>query len=332
MKRKSFSLVVDVIGIVLLLFAASCAVASTEPVPSREQESLTTSVIASPIPLTPTNLVANLTSSIEPTLTLAPTNTPTLTPTIESIVTEIPTAIPTPPGDDTNSQVLWLLETNNGCQLPCWWGITPGQTDWPTAQNFLSIFDSNIYEASVTSELIYYGIRIPLLPEIFQADQTELGILAHEGFVEKIFTDVSFGNTPTGYLASYTLPTFLTNYGQPSEVWMFTYRSALEGNELPFAIVLFYAEKGIAGLFSDNGERQGDIVQGCPQEDVVSFLSLWAPSLNLTFAQVINGTSALEKDYLALEDATEMDIETFYETFVNPENTICLQTPANLWH
>lgn len=325
MKRSKILTGSRTVTITVLVILIGCTTTTPTPTPLEEAMIAIQTETATSIAMTPTQ------TSPPPTPTPTPSNTPTSSPTLQPKATQTPFAISTPLGESAAEQVLWLLETNNGCELPCWWGITPGQTDWPTAQKFLSIFDSNIYEAAVTSELTYYGIRIPLLPEIFRVDQTELGILAHDGFVEKIFTDVSFGNTPPGYLTSYTLSMFLTNYGQPSEVWLFTYRSAFEGNELPFAVVLFYADEGIVGLFSDNGGRQGDIVQGCPQKDVVSFLSLWEPSLDLTFAQVINGTSALERDYLALEDATEMDIEAFYETFKNADNTTCLETPASLW-
>jgi hypothetical protein len=32
-----------------------------------------------------------------------------------------------------------------------------------------------------------------------------------------------------------------------------------------------------------------------------------------------------------LEDATNMTIESFYNTFINPKPSVCLETPANLW-
>jgi hypothetical protein len=33
----------------------------------------------------------------------------------------------------------------------------------------------------------------------------------------------------------------------------------------------------------------------------------------------------------SLEDATGMSIEQFYQTFSQPDNQTCLQTPADLW-
>jgi hypothetical protein len=333
MKNGKFLIAVKKYVISISLVLTGCTTTSPAFMPTSEPVASVNAIVVTTAQPTQTPFPAteppSATLSLTPTPT--PTNTLTPTPTIHPTATETPFAIPTPPGTNTHEQVLWLFETNNGCQLPCWWGITPGETEWQTAQEMLNIFDSNIYEASTPSGLKYYGVRIPLPPEVFSADHMELGILVDDGIAERIFTDASFGNTPPGYLTSYTLSTFLTAYGQPSEVKLFTYSSPFEEGDLPFAVALFYAEQGIVALFSDNGERQGDWVQGCPQEDPVSFLGLWAPDLGLTFEQVTKGTSALEREYLPLEEVTEMSVATFYEIFKNPDNTTCLETPASLW-
>lgn len=332
MKDREFLFTGKIFIIVISLALAGCTTTSQLPTLSREIDSSRSTAVISPIPPISTALPITPTPSQEPSLTPTSTVLPKSTPTRQPTATEAPPTISTPQGAEVTDQVLWLFETNNGCQLPCWWGITPGQTEWQTAQDLLSIFDSNIYETSAPSGLTYYGIRIPLTLEVFSADHMELGILAYDGVVAEIITDVSFGNTPPGYLTHYTLSTFLTTYGQPTEIWLFTYRSAFEEGDLPFAVALFYSEQGILALYSDNGERQSDLVQGCPQEDPVSFLSLWSPDLDLTFKQVTEGTSALDRDYLSLEEATEMDVATFYETFKSPDNTTCLETPVELWH
>jgi hypothetical protein len=35
--------------------------------------------------------------------------------------------------------------------------------------------------------------------------------------------------------------------------------------------------------------------------------------------------------YQPLETATGMDVKTFYETFKDPDNVSCLQTPVEIW-
>jgi hypothetical protein len=274
---------------------------------------------------------ATSTATIQPTM-------PTPTPTSQSIATETVISIPTPPGESRMEQVLWLYETNNGCQLPCWWGITPGQTEWSVAEEFLYRFDSNydIYESSPIPRIVYYGVSVILPQKVFSDYYTELGVLVIDGVVDTIETDVSIGDTPPGSLSQYTLSAFLSNYGEPTEVWLATYRSSPGGGPgsggiLSFVVVLFYPEQGIAALYDDLGEIADDIVRGCPQEYPVSTLKLWSPNTDFTFEQLVSSSSSFNLEYLSLEESTEMDVTTFYETFKKPDNTTCLETPTNLW-
>jgi hypothetical protein len=312
----------------LLLILAGCTVSSAAPAPLGEGLSDISTIVVTLTPsATRTLPPVTQTPSPTPALTLAPSPTPT--PTAQPTVTETPVAIPTPPGTSLTEQVLWLYETNNGCQLPCWWGMTPGQTTWPIAEEFLNRFDEDIYSASSAPRRAYYGVLIPLPTKVFGEDWSELGIVVQDDVINHIRTRVSMGNTPPGYLTQYMLSTFLTTYGQPAEVWLSTYSAPY--SDLPFRVVLFYPDQGIAALYGSNGIKQGEVVSGCPQQSPVGFLSLWGPSLTLTFEEVKSSAAAYNVDFLSLEDSTEMDVTTFYETFKNPDNSTCLETPAHLW-
>jgi hypothetical protein len=35
--------------------------------------------------------------------------------------------------------------------------------------------------------------------------------------------------------------------------------------------------------------------------------------------------------YKLLGKATEMEVETFYQTYLDPDTEICIETPAELW-
>ena len=274
--------------------------------------------------------------------TLSPTLSPTEVPvtvmataTLGTTATPPPTTvvpfISTPVGDGEREQILWLYETNNNCQLPCWWGIVPGQTEWQVAEDFLNRFDKNIYRASSPPEGMYYSVSIPLPLEIFIEEQTELSVLAQNNIIEIIDTRVSIGDTPPGYLTQYELSVFLTTYGQPSEVWLSTHSSPFEHDELPFSVALLYRDQGIVALYSDNGIKQGDMIHGCPQHNPATALSLWSPAQNITLEGVISGFAVFNRDFLPLEESTEINAVTFYEVFKVPDNTTCLETPANLW-
>lgn len=329
MKRHQFLYVISIVSSSLLLFLSGCAATSPPPTQSDTSMAVINTITASPVPSTPPLLPPTQTPSLTPSL--MPTSDAILVPTVQPVAMETPAAIPTPPNDEIKQQVLWLFETNNGCQLPCWWGITPGQTKWSTAEEFLHRFDRDIYSSSSTPGLVYYGVTIPLPTEVFAEDRAELGISVRNGIVEFIDTRVSMGNTPSRYLTQFTLSPFLTIYGQPAEIWLSTYSSPFEHNDLPFRVVLFYPNQGIAALYSDNGIRRGDVVRGCPQQGPASFLSLWHAALDLSFEEVKSGAAVFSEDFLSLEESTTIDVSTFYETFKRPDNTTCLETPADLW-
>lgn len=320
----------------MLLIPVGCTVSTPLPTPPSVGSPAASTIVISRessthLPETQPSLTASSTTPTPTVTTTVPPTTPTITPTPQPTGTETPVPIPTPPGVVRREQVLWLLETNNGCQLPCWWGITLEQTEWPLAKEFLSRFDQSISQTSSTLGLVYYEVSIPLPPEIFIEDQTILGILVQNGIVERIRIHLPFIDIPPGYLTSYTLSVFLTAYGQPTEVRLSTSPAPFEHDELPFVVVLFYADRGIAALYGINGARQGDMVHGCPQQEPVRSLELWSPSLDFTFEQMISRSAVFNTEYLSLEESTEMDVATFYETFKNADNTTCLETPADLW-
>jgi hypothetical protein len=49
-----------------------------------------------------------------------------------------------------------------------------------------------------------------------------------------------------------------------------------------------------------------------------------------TYGSPVPGTP--EYPILSLEDVTGMNVETFTNIFKDPNNQICLETPAELWH
>lgn len=99
------------------------------------------------LPVSPTS--EPITTSI---LTLNPTNTPGITP--------IP--VPTLTGEQRDRFLEDMLETNGGCELPCWWGgtIVPGKTTLGEAKRFFR------------SQGISYLVRADVVDVVFQVPHT----------------------------------------------------------------------------------------------------------------------------------------------------------------
>jgi len=149
---------------------------------------------------------------------------------------------------------------------------------------------------------------------------------------EFVYGDAQFAED----LKPYMLPQLLAVYGQPPQVFLKTYSNAPD--RLPFSLLLFYPDQGILveynGPIGEEGKRYGPIGEGemiriCPWRSEIN-LWLWSPERAMTIGRV-TGDYIDVSDYRSLEEVTGMSIEQFYQTFSQPDNQTCLETPADLW-
>jgi hypothetical protein len=148
-----------------------------------------------------------------------------------------------------------------------------------------------------------------------------------DGLIESITIDDPGPSPALGFLE------FLGTYGGPSEVWIRTYSEGVREDPPSFEVALFYPDQGIVAAFGARARLEGDKVRGCLDQAFRPALGLWSPELQVTFYQAADMFmwDREEWAYLPLEEATGMDAETFFKVFSDPNNTSCLETPANLW-
>ncbi len=276
--------------------------------------------------------------------TATPTNTPqvefTSTPTnppVTAVPTPSPswTPLPTLTMDDAQRMVKELLETNAGCRLPCWWGITPGKTSWGEANHFLTPvaqYIGTFNGETVNTYIADAQIHIPAdavssswenIPYLTQ------DYLVRDGIIETI--DVfNFDLAP-----NYTLPVFLKNYGQPSGVWIRTFREE-ERNSRPFLLEIFYPEQGILMEYSGGDLIDlGASLQNCLDDTVNSpFIYLWSPENPMTFLEAKERFLYLDAENMPepvpLQEATGTSVEDFYTAMIT-DGRVCIETPKALW-
>jgi hypothetical protein len=125
--------------------------------------------------------------------------------------------LPTLQPDKAKTLVSELLKTNAGCQLPCWWGITPGKTSWQEANQFLGVFARaiDLEDRGQGYQIGIVQISSPIdVPYITTLNQT-YGI--RDGIIETI-------DTYNYELATwYDLPNILNIYGRPDEIGITTF-------------------------------------------------------------------------------------------------------------
>lgn len=252
---------------------------------------------------------------------------PTLTFTPSPTLTETSTPIPTLPPTEAQAAIKDLLENNTGCQFPCWWGFTPGETTWQDVKKTVAPFALKIYEPEPSDNSVQWAEVKFLVPQEVKATPLDHVYRVQNGRVEAI--EVNVGN-----LGWYGLAELLGVYGKPFEVWIRTYNKARE-NDLPFETVLFYADRRMIMRFYSQGKQKGAIIQGCPQQRPVAMLFFWSAENNWDFLEASSQTQNIRSEdwwpYLPLQEVTPMDVDEFYLVFSDPSNSKCIETSTGFW-
>jgi hypothetical protein len=109
---------------------------------------------ASPSQRPEATITSTVVKEMTPTLlpfTISPSPSVTLTPSPISIPSATLTPMPTLT-DAEQGVIAHLMESNGNCDLPCWWGITPGKTSAMEARQFLTSLGIKYRELKTTQE------------------------------------------------------------------------------------------------------------------------------------------------------------------------------------
>jgi hypothetical protein len=302
----------------LIFVLAACNSATPTP---------TAIAVLSPVPVkqpSATFTKASLEATVQqprPTSTSTQIRTPTMRSTTTS--TSVPTSMFAQAEADQG--LINLPTTNGGCQLPCWWGLSPGKSTWQDAWNLLSRYDSSIYVKGTPGQERFMEAYIPV-PKIPGQATSKFRTL--------ITTDKEIIQTidvhGVSLIPSYFLANFLSQYGQPDEIWISTYQF-YPSIEVPFTMVLFYRRGILAGYSTLAKAPQGDVVLGCLQD--IPQLRLWGPVKETTFQEsaALFGWDVSGGAYLPLEQASDLSVEIFYQIYQGSNKVPCVKTPAKLW-
>jgi hypothetical protein len=224
---------------------------------------------------------------------------------------------------DTKEFTVELIETNNGCKLPCWWGITPNQTKWSEVKSFLDSF--SIINTRKTPDWFVYLVRSPIDEEISSVREIWSTFGVQDDFI-KVIEIVAF-NEKTYYLNN-----FLQSTGKPDAILISSYSSdaGIGKDAVPLSIALYYPKLGILALYSSRASTSGNTITACFEAG--PHLFLWSPNSSGKYA--IEDFLSWDKEnipHLSIEKSTNLTIETFYEKYSNTKGELCLQTPRDLW-
>lgn len=316
---------IKILVICCILFLVGCSNPTALPT------TVTSTIAALPTHTSPTPAQVLASSTPEETLSTPPTaiSAPTWTP------------IPTLSSEMSQSALVNLYSNNGGCQIPCWWGITPGVTTWAQANEILAPMSLGIRQSTngkngITMYEITYripkGVDFPTLsktegdyyrnyfnPILFVQNETVLAIELNTGWISQGFES--------------SLVSLLNMLGQPDEIWLRLITDEISNYGPRYDIRLFYGTKGV--LLSSEGDatRQGEKLLVCPQvyweDKFPPSVILWSPSLNITFEDFNDNLlgdmrNTYSDEYVLLESATEgFSVADFYEIYLEPGTASC---------
>ena len=316
---------------ILLIYVSIFIVGCMSPPPAMQTQTPTGSATISFHTATPIHLDTEVVYAPGPTLTNTSTliNKPTATATRMSPTW---TPLPTLPLFDARNLVADLLENNAGCLLPCWWGIVPGETTWQEAYSMLSPIaisfgDYDLPDRPDAPDRHRRDVHVPTPQDVSYANHLFHDYITVDGIVAQIEV-YNYDLAP-----AYYLPTVLGTYGMPDEIWLRTFSSEDMGSR-PFLLDLFYFSRGLLFEFSGGaGEDMGESLRVFPQTMDSPFIYLWDPQVNLTFDAAIDEfLDVMNFPYpLPLLEAAGMEVETFYNYFVDPNSIHYMETPDDIW-
>jgi len=307
-------------GIVLVLLYLLTACSVYRPSSEGASAPLTPSPLVVPpsatSPLLPSPLPATATPS--PTHTSAP---PTVTP--RPVLTV----------DERRALARWMLETNGDCELPCWWGITPGETRWQEVVELLGLRGTDLHKQGGG---VYDIMYVPLDPYRLSDYGVRLIITEYSEVVQSIGvqSEMFVGRVSEHFARDwrrYSLNQVLTRYGEPSQVMLELWPNPPEPY-YPYRLFVFYDHLGIL-LGYEGPAIPGEPFRVCTKFEQVTQLRLWlqSPKQQTSLLQLANLDSGELAQMLPLEKATGMTLKTFYETFKDAESQVCMESPASVW-
>lgn len=263
--------------------------------------------------------------SSTPISTSSQTRTSSPQPTIAPTWTTIPTLVP-----DKATEILLDLYSNNGsCNLPCWWGITPGKTTWEDTHTTLAPLGYFSHRKLAKDLDMYeFGFLVPENIDTLGLGYFEPTIWTQEGFVSALGLN-------SGWIMEsfdHSLSGILNNYGQPEEIWL---KVDTDTMNLPhYELDLFYPHKGILMNSTGNASSINEkAITICPKDfrrgEFPPAILVWDPSKVYTYnklgSDLLGGSRDIggKEFQLLREVSTDIDEKEFFRTYQNPKVDKC---------
>jgi hypothetical protein len=226
-------------------------------------------------------------------------------------------------------QLMQTYETNGGCELPCYWGITPGDTSWDAASKFVSSI-GELFGPVYNGEVAHYSADFGKL-------EGELGVMSvgyyvKNGKVIAIATRCDWVRQDLDY----SLSGLLKLLGMPEEIWI-RLVTETQTDQPYYYMVLRYPSKGLYVEWIANVTVEGENLSVCAQDMLnrvphAPWLVLWDPEEKAPFRQfglkvLGDDLGKITNEYELLENISvdQVKNEEFFEMYSVVETKTCIK-------
>lgn len=219
-----------------------------------------------------------------------------------------------------------LLATNGNCELPCWWGIHPGE---PLSDANISLFLRAPFH-SISDTRVDFGFEYNKSRSSpgFDYSAGATAILT-EGVVSQVVVGSSVLDAGTSAQFAkdwqpFALHRVLTRFGMPSEVRLSANEYIPEeGAPFLFTLNVIYADKGIAIQYSGYLQRRAGKLMLCPALSHVNDINLLltSPGNGAQFYDHLREWPRMSIEYTSpIQDNSTLSLTDFYSMFRDSPN------------
>lgn len=234
-----------------------------------------------------------------------------------------------------------LIEKDGGCNLPCWLGIIPGQTNFDDVVNNFSQFSSISY-TEFSSERAFIQVYFPNFETAIHSTAT--GVThASDGEVSRIWVYAGVDPKASGNITysnpsfqklwqRYFVPGIFITHGPPEKIFLDT--TLVTGDpatSYPFALWIVYPQQGFLIRYDGDNIKTGENIRICPMQSRIE-ITIWDVEKS-NYEEFMKNAEAggISLGPQPIESVTGFDIESFYETFRGGQLDTCFETPASIW-
>ena len=215
------------------------------------------------------------------------------------------------------------MRTNNGCELPCWWGIVPGKTTFAELVQFFErlggIIEITGFRKSNANEDRYIVF--------LHNPGTDDSFGAHIGVKEGIVTSLRLDADITRMINHLEL--ILSEYGSPSQVFIQDLENPAEEDEEVFYhnyyVVFVYHDYNFLAWYTFGALRYIEPYYACGGISRPYF-EIWSSDMTRDIEWIQENLDWWnENPYFAIDEVSNIRPETFVENLVRFNDDICFE-------